>query len=109
MKIYKKLSIVILLLVSTQSVFANCFTASGKAMRDGQTIRKIADSMGWKVGKTASITAGSFIKGKAVIYPQESIEVCLKDNFSDELKFKAQSSSSDADVAEWRDLPAKKK
>lgn len=106
---FKKLSIFIILAVSTSSVFANCFTASGKAMRDGQTIRKVADSMGWKVGKMASITVGNFIKGKATIYPQGNIEVCLKDNFSGELKFKAQSSSSDAGNAEWRSLPGKKK
>jgi len=109
MKNFSQLSVFVILVALAPNIFANCFTASGKAMGDGQTIRKVADSMGWKVGKMASITAGNFIKSKSALYPQGNIEVCLKDNFSGELKFKAQSSSSDAGVAEWRGLPGKKK
>lgn len=89
--------------------YAECFVASGKAMTDAQTIRKSAVELGWKVGKTASIAAGTFIKGKVALYPQGDIQVCLRVNKSDELVFKAQSSSSDAGEAEWRNLHGKKK
>lgn len=85
-----------------------CFTAKGKAFTDGQTIRKVAKSMDWKVGKTASISAGTFIKGKVNLYPQGTVKVCLRENTLNELEFKAQASSSDAGEAVWRNLPGKK-
>lgn len=85
-----------------------CFTAKGKAFSDGQTIRKVAKNMDWKVGKMSSISAGTFIKGKVNLYPQGKVEVCLRENNLGELEFKAQSNASDAGEALWRSLPAKK-
>jgi len=87
----------------------NCFDATGKAFKDAQTIRKIAGSMGWEIAKTTSITAGTFIKGKKTLYPQDNLEVCLKENSDNKLVFKAQSSASDAGNAEWRPLLGQKK
>jgi len=85
-----------------------CFTATGKAFSDGQTIRKISKKMDWKVGKMSSISAATYIKGKVKLYPQGNVEVCLRENTLNELEFKAQASASDADEAIWRSLPAKK-
>jgi len=87
----------------------NCFDATGKAFKDAQTMRKIANSLGWKIAKTTSITAGTFIKGKKTLYPQDNLEVCIEENSDKELVFKAQSSASDAGNAEWRPLLGKKK
>ena len=87
----------------------SCFDATGKAFKDAQSIRKIAMNMGWKVAKTTSITAGTFIKGKKTLYPQDSLEVCIKEDSENKLVFKAQSSASDAGSAEWRPLLGKKK
>jgi len=64
--------------------------------------------MGWNVGKATSVTAGIFIRGKANLYPQGQVNVCLRVNYNNELEFKAQSTSTDADKAEWRNLLAKK-
>lgn len=95
-------------LIGTMAFANECFTAKGKAFSDGQSIRKTAKSMGWKVGKMASISAGTFIKGKANIYPQGRVEVCLHENSLGELEFKAQSSASDAGEAVWRGIPGNK-
>ena len=109
MKLLPALSVTVILSVSSSVAFANCFTASGKAMSDAQSIRKKALSMGWKVGKAASISAGTFIKGKVTLYPQHDVKVCLRENRSGNLVFKAQSSSPDAGEAEWRDTFGKRK
>lgn len=87
---------------------SECFNATGKAFSDGQTIRKVANAMDWEISKTASITAATFIKGKVKLYPQDTIQVCLETK-NGELQFKAQSSASDAGIAEWRKLPGKRK
>lgn len=87
----------------------SCFNATGKAFKDAQTIRKMAANMGWKVAKTVSITAGTFIKSKKILYPQDSLKVCLKEDYEHKLVFKAQSSASDAGNAEWRPLLGEKK
>lgn len=89
--------------------FANeCFIAEGKSFSDAQTIRKVAKLMDWKVSKTASIAAGTFIKGKVKLYPQEKVKVCIRENSVHKLELKAQSSASDAEDALWRSLPGKK-
>jgi len=105
----KKLVLASILTMCSSITFADCFTATGSAMKDGQTLRKNAISMGWKVGKASSITAGTFIKGKAKLYPQEKVTVCMRESSSEGLQFKAQSASSDADEAIWRNLPAEQK
>lgn len=84
----------------------SCFIAEGKVFRDAQTIRKLASNMNWTVGKSASIVAGNFIKGKKAIYPQDKLEICLKDTGADSLMFKVQSSSTDAGDASWTTLPS---
>jgi len=108
----KKQSI-LLLLSTTLAVTLSakeCFTATGKAFSDAQTLRKIATDMGWKLGKFKSITAGGFIKSKKVIYPDDELEVCVKVNENeDDLIFKVQSKASDAEKAKWRELFAEKK
>jgi len=101
------ISVSVMAMISTISA-DNCFTATGKAFKDAQTIRKIGNNMGWKVAKTTSITAGTFIKGKKTLYPQDDLEVCLKED-DNKLIFKAQSSASDAGSAEWRPLLGIKK
>jgi len=94
--------------VSASSYANSCFEAKGRAFSDAQSIRKIAKNMGWNVGKATSVTAGIFIRGKAKLYPQERVNVCLRINYKNELEFKAQSKSTDAGEAEWRNLLAKK-
>lgn len=101
------LAIIASLLITGNLYASECFNASGKAFSDAQKIRKIAKSMGWKVGKPASMTAGSFIKGKKAIYPQDILEVCLRSS-GDKIQFRAQSMASDAGVAEWRNLHGKR-
>ena len=95
-------------ILGTMAQANECFTAKGKAFSDGQSIRKVAKFMDWKVGKMASISAATFIKGKVKLYPQGKVEVCLRENTLNELEFKAQSSASDAGEAVWRSLPAEK-
>ena len=97
-----------LAVLGTMAQANECFTAKGKAFSDGQSIRKIAKSMDWKVGKMASISAATFIKGKVKLYPQGKVEICLRENTLNELEFKAQSSASDAGEAIWRSLPSSK-
>ena len=63
--------------------------------------------MGWTVGKSASITAASIVKGKAEIYPKDNVEICLREEEGN-LQVRAQSKSRDANEARWRDLMAKK-
>ena len=109
MKFLSTLLTAILLSFSVSAAYANCFTATGEAMSDAQSIRKMALAMGWKVGKTSSITAGTFIKGKVTLYPQDSVEVCLREGLNGKLLYKAQSSSSGAGEAKWRNTFGKKK
>ena len=98
-----------LILFSTSKAHADqCFSAVGKALKDAQTIRKTAQLMNWKVGKSASIAAGNVIKGKKVIYPQDKLQVCLRATSIGTLEIKAQSNSSDAGQASWINLPATK-
>ena len=86
----------------------SCFFASEKPFSDAQTIRKMAERINWKVGKISSITAATFIKTKALIYPQDNIEVCLKELSNTQLRVKIQSLAIDANEAKWRSMPAKK-
>lgn len=101
------LAIIASLLITGNLYGAECFNASGKAFSDAQKIRKVAKSMGWKVGKVSSMTAGSFIKGKKVVYPQDALEVCLRSSGGG-IQFRAQSMASDAANAEWRNLRGKR-
>ena len=94
----------LILALSVSAAHAKCFTATGEAMSDAQSIRK----MGWKVGKTSSITAGTFIKGKVTLYPQGRVEVCLREGVNGRLLYKAQSSASGAGEAKWRNTFGKK-
>ncbi len=103
------LGLVTIVGISTFLNADNCFDATGKAFKDAQTIRKVAVNMGWEIAKTTSITAGTFIKGKKTLYPQDNLEVCMKEDYENKLVFKAQSSASDAGNAEWRPLLGKKK
>jgi len=104
-----RLTIGLLLGFSSVSAFADaCFYAEGKAFKDAQTIRKYAKQMGWKVGKASSITAGNFIKGKKILYPQDKLTVCLRETNVDTLSFRAQSSAADAGDASWTSLFAEK-
>lgn len=101
------LAIIASLLIASNLYGAECFNASGKAFSDAQKIRKVAKSMGWIVNKPASMTAGSFIKGKKAVYPQDVLEVCLRSN-GGKIQFRAQSMASDAANAEWRNLYGKR-
>ena len=85
-----------------------CFESSKKAFNDAQIIRDKANSMGWEVSKVKSIAAGSFIKSKAILYPNSKLTICLKEEQS-ELFFKVQSAAMDAGHAQWRALFAKEK
>lgn len=87
-----------------------CFFASGKAMYDAQQIRKMALSINWEVGKAQSVAAGSFIKGKMSLYPQDELEVCIRETDKEgnkQVQFKAQSQALDAGEAIWRNLHGK--
>ncbi len=107
---FKVIFVCLLLFFSfNTSVMADsCFFASEKAFSDAQTIRKMAERINWKIGKFSSITAATFIKAKAKIYPQDNVEVCLRELSSTQLKIKIQSLALDANEAKWRSLPAKK-
>jgi len=63
--------------------------------------------MGWRVSKTASITAASVAIGKVEIYPQDNVEICLREE-DETLQIKAQSKSKDAGIAKWHRVIAKK-
>ena len=108
MKFLSTSFIVLILALSASAAHAKCFTATGEAMSDAQSIRKMALSMGWKVGKTSSITAGTFIKGKVTLYPQDRVEVCLREGVNGKLLYQAQSSASGAGEAKWRNTFGKK-
>jgi len=107
MKNFAQIVAILSVLLFSAMSHGYCFTATGEALSDAQTIRKSASNLGWSVGKLASIPAGIFIKGKAALYPQGIVEVCLRESSGD-LQLKAQSSSSDAENAGWHTLPGKK-
>ena len=100
-----------LLVVTATGVSAfgeECFEARGKINEDAQLIRKTGASMGWSVGKSASITAAGITRGKKELYPLDPVVICLRvDN--NVLQIRAQSKSADAGKAEWHNLPAKKR
>jgi hypothetical protein len=109
----KKLIFLLILSLGTytSTAFSNsfpnpCFIAKGKTYPDAQEIRKIASDMGWKVGRYPSIKYGSLIRGEKIIYPQDKVDVCLK-NSSDGLYIKIQSLASNAKVAEYIKISAK--
>lgn len=84
-----------------------CFHSAKKLNEDAQTIRLKALDMGWKVGKSDSITAAGIVKGKAELYPQDNVDICLKEE-DETLQIKVQSQSKDAGKARWRKVIARK-
>lgn len=102
-----KVVVAFILFTSTASSADECFNSSKKLNDDAQTIRLKAMDMGWKVGKSASITAASIVKGKSEIYPKNNVEICLREEGAN-LQVKAQSKSRDAGKAKWRKVIAKK-
>lgn len=105
-----KKTILFLLLVSLSaiSIFAKCFDAKESTMEIAQQIRQQAKDMGWKVGKVKSISIAGIIKGKKTIYPDGNMEICLKEKDGD-LQYIMNSSSKDAEKAEWHFLKSSKK
>jgi hypothetical protein len=102
-----KVLTVVILFTSTSSYAEECFNSSKKLNDDAQTIRLKAMDMGWKVGKLASTTAASIVKGKTEIYPKDKVEICLREA-NDTLQIKAQSKSKDAGKAKWNKIIARK-
>jgi hypothetical protein len=102
-----KIATAFILLTSTASFAEECFNSSKKLNDDAQTIRLKAMDMGWKVGKSSSITAAGIVKGKAAIYPKDNVEICLREEV-ETLLIKAQSKSRDAGKAMWRKVIATK-
>ncbi len=102
-----KIAIAFILLTSTASFADECFNSSKKLNDDAQTIRLKAMDMGWKVGKAASITAASIVKGKTEIYPKDNVEICIREE-DETLQIKVQSKSRDAGMAKWRKVIGKK-
>jgi len=102
-----KIATAFILLTSTASSAEECFNSSKKMNDDAQTIRLKAMDMGWKVGKSASITTAGIVKGKSEIYPKDSVEICLREE-DETLQIKAQSKSRDAGKAKWHKVIAKK-
>ncbi len=96
-----------ILLTSSASFAEECFNSSKKLNDDAQTIRLKAMNLGWKVGKSASITAAGIVKGKAEIYPKDNVEICVREE-DKTLQIKVQSKSRDAGEAKWRRVIAKK-
>ncbi len=102
-----KIATAFILLSSTASSADDCFNSSKKINDDAQTIRLKAMDMGWKVGKSASITAASIVKGKTEIYPKDNVEICLREE-DEALQIKVQSKSRDASKAKWHKVIGKK-
>jgi hypothetical protein len=102
-----KIATAFILLTSTASSADECFNSSKKLNDDAQTIRLKAMDMGWTVGKSASITAASIVKGKSEIYPKDNVEICLREE-GVLLQIKVQSQSKDAGIAKWHKVIARK-
>jgi len=102
-----KIATAFILLTSTASSAEECFNSSKKLNDDAQTISLKAMDMGWKVGKSASITAAGIVKGKSEIYPKDNVEICLREE-DKTLQVKVQSKSRDAGKSKWRKVIAMK-
>jgi hypothetical protein len=57
--------------------------------------------VGWKVYKPVSIVAGTLIKTKVKLYPEDNVNVCLRKNRIGEVEIRVQSESVDAGTAHW--------
>lgn len=103
------ISIMALLLfaVTKYSFAETCFPASGKLNEDAQNIRLTASEIGWAVGIPMSIVAAAVVEGKVTIFPKGDVEVCLREERG-RLEIKCQSLSSDAGIAEWHFIKARK-
>jgi hypothetical protein len=99
--------VVAITIVSAAVAADECFISSKKLTDDAQTIRLKAMEMGWKVGKTSSLAAAAVVSGKSGIYPQDTVNICLREE-DGALQIKAQSESRDAGKAKWRGLTSKK-
>ena len=64
--------------------------------------------MGWKVYKPVSIVAGTLIKTKVKIYPEDNVNVCLRKNKIGEVEIRVQSDAIDAGSANWNVIFGKK-
>lgn len=108
-KVFLILNVVAAFVLFTSAISSaeECFNSSKKLNDDAQTIRLKAMDMGWKVGKSASITAASIVKGKSEIYPKDNVVICLREE-DETLQIKVQSKSRDADEAKWRKVIARK-
>ncbi len=78
-----------------------CFKAKGKIFEDAQHLRKIALSMGWNVYKPVSIVAGTLIKSKTKLFPEDNVFVCLRPTKLGEVEIRVQSDAKDAGKAAW--------
>jgi hypothetical protein len=97
----KKLFVLIMILFTLSLSAEECFKAQGKVFSDAQHLRKVALSMGWKVYKPVSIVAGTLIKTKVKLYPEDNVNVCLRKNRIGEVEIRVQSESVDAGTAHW--------
>ena len=78
-----------------------CFKAKGEIFEDAQHLRKISLSMGWNVYKPVSIVAGTLIKSKTKLYPEDNVYVCLRPTKLGEVEIRVQSDAKDAGKAAW--------
>ena len=54
-----------------------------------------------------SVSQSRYAIGKVEIYPQDNVEICLREE-DETLQIKAQSKSKDAGIAKWHRVIAKK-
>ncbi len=105
----KKTTLFLLLMsLGANTIFANCFDSKESTMEIAQQLRQESKDMGWKVGKIKSISIAGIIKGKKTIYPDGDMEICLQEKDGD-LQYIMNSSSKDAEKAEWHFLSSSKK
>ncbi len=97
----RKLFVLIMILFTLSLSAEECFKAQGKVFSDAQHLRKVALSMGWKVYKPVSLVAGTLIKTKVKLYPEDNVNVCLRKNRIGEVEIRVQSEALDAGTAHW--------
>ena len=101
----RKLRYILFLLIIAGTVLyakeMECFKAKGELFEDAQHLRKVALSMGWKVYKPVSLVAGTLIKTKVKLYPEDNVFVCMRPNKLGEVEIRVQSDAKDAGKAAW--------
>jgi len=105
--VLKIIAAFIILTSTAASAADKCFNSSTRMNDDAQTIRLKAMDMGWQVSNAVSIAAAGVVKSKAEIYPQDNVEICIREE-GDAFQIRVQSKSKDADKANWRKIFAKK-